>query len=75
MLLPLGTNRLLVGGAHDYAPSLERLPLEIARCSFDYFITSSNSDQNALVATEIGTNTELMSTAEMGAILDEVMSQ
>jgi hypothetical protein len=29
----------------------------------------------AVQATEIGTNTELMSTAEMGIILDEVMSQ
>jgi hypothetical protein len=44
---------LLVGGADDYAPGLERLPFEIARCSFDYFITSSKSDQNAQLATEI----------------------
>jgi hypothetical protein len=75
VLLPLGTNRLLVGGAHDYAPSLERLPLEIARCSSDYFISSSNSDQNAQLPTEFDTNTELMSIAEMGTIMDKVMSQ
>jgi hypothetical protein len=58
----------------DYAPDLERLPLEIARCSFDYFIASSKTERNAQLAPEIGTATELMSTEEMTAILNEVMA-
>jgi hypothetical protein len=74
VLLPLGPNRLLVGGAIDYEPDLERLPLEIARCSFDYFIASAKTDQNGQFAAEIGTATELMSTEEMTAILNEVMA-
>jgi hypothetical protein len=74
VLLPIGTNRLLVGNAIDYEPDLERLPLEVARCSFDYFIASSNTERNAHLADEIGTATELMSTEEMTAILNEVMA-
>ncbi len=74
VLLPLGPNRLLVGGAADYEPDLERLPLEIARCSFDYFIASAKTDQNGQYAAEIGTAVELMSTEGMAAILKEVMS-
>jgi hypothetical protein len=74
VLLPLGTNRLLVGGAVDYEPDIERLPLEIARCSFNYFIASSKTDQNAQLAAEIGSDAELMSTEEMIAIFNEVMA-
>ena len=74
VLLPLGTNRLLVGGAIDYEPDLERLPLEIARCSLNYFIASAKTDQNAQLAAEIGSDAELMSTEEMTAILNEVMA-
>lgn len=75
LVLPLASDKYLLG-ATDRSPPLssESLPLEIARCSMEYYICARQNDRAADLRGQIGRNSGWLLEREMSTLLDDVLS-
>lgn len=67
--LPLSTNLVLVGQISNTTLDLSQLPKAIAQCSLEYFISSTNSNDNETLQACIGESAYLISESQMDAIV------
>lgn len=76
VILPLSSDMYLLGATNDPKSSPpQNLPLEIARCSIEYFICAHQRDDAADLQAQIGINARWLSAREMNSIINEVLSE
>lgn len=73
--LPLSQNQVLVGQFTDRAIDLPRLPMAIAQCSLEFFISSSNSNINEDLQSHIGEYAYFLSQQQISNILIELINE
>lgn len=73
VILPLASDKYLLGTS-DVSPSSppQNLPLEIARCSLEYFICGHRNNGADDLQAQIGSNADWLSAREMSSLLNEV---
>lgn len=76
VILPLSPNQYLIGSNYELdVEQYSDLALEIARCSFDYFISSKNTDRARNHQSEIGTNSHWLQPQEIHKIFAESLDK
>ena len=73
--LPLSPSLVLIGSVDDNTPDLAQVPLAIAQCSLEYFISHSRSDTIDDLHTHIGEFAHLLSEDQIDAVITEVMNE
>jgi hypothetical protein len=73
--LPLSPHQVLVGQFTDRAIDLSRLPMAIARCSLEFFISSSNSSSNEDLQSHIGECAYFLSEEQISNMLMELINE
>lgn len=72
--LPLSATKVLLGSTAWSAEPPAALPLEIARCSLEFFISAETSRDRTALVTQIGENAAHLTKAELDEIADEIDS-
>jgi len=70
--LPLSPSQVLVGSVEVTTPDLTLLPMAIARCSLEYFISNANNSENYHLQTLIGKSAHLLSKDQIETLLTEI---
>lgn len=70
--LPLSSDRVLVGRTNDAAIDLSDLPLAIAKCSLEYFISGKKSAGNDILRDHIGDCAHMLSHEQIAALIEEI---
>lgn len=70
--LPLSPNMVLVGSVDDAAPCLLQIPMAIAQCSLEYFISNSRSRANDVLRAHIGEHAHLLTEDQIFNLITEV---
>lgn len=73
--LPLNPGLILVGSDGDRTIDLSPIPMAIARCSLEYFISNSTSGAKDEQQSHIGESAHLLSQDEIDALIAEVINQ
>lgn len=72
--LPLTSTCTLVGNNDGNILGIEELPMVIAQCSLEYFISNNNSDTNDLLHNSIGEYAQLLSNKEIETLIAEIQA-
>lgn len=76
VILPLSPNQYLIGTqSKGDIPQYSNLALEIARCSFEYFISSKNDQLAQSYQAEIGTNSFWLKSSEIQKIIADCFEE
>jgi hypothetical protein len=73
--LPLASDLILVGQFIDEDPNLSHIPMAIAQCSLEYFISASNNNTNQNLQTHIGEYAYLASKEEIDTMLMNIINE
>ena len=73
--LPLSPDLLLVGTADDKTPDLSKIPLAIAQCSLEYFISSAQSSANDILHAHIGKSAYLFSEDQIADFIKNAINK
>jgi hypothetical protein len=72
--LPLSPSLVLVGSVDDNLPDLSQIPMAIAQCSLEYFISNSLSSANDALHPHIGERAHLLTEDQIDDLITEVMN-
>lgn len=72
-ILPISTDRILVGSIKGHSIDINKIPSAVASCSLQYFISSDNNNENEGLRKMISKNTEMLTPSEMDEILLNLM--
>src|ERR1019366_4035558 len=73
--LPLSPSLVLVGSVDDKIPDISQIPMAIAQCSLEYFISDSRSSANDALHTHIGEPAHLLTQDQIDNLITEVMNE
>lgn len=73
--LPLSFDRVLVGSVDDAILDISRLPMAIAKCSLEYFISSTKSNTNDLLHSCIGELAYLLSQEQIEVLIEDLKNE
>jgi hypothetical protein len=73
--MPLSSGLILVGNAVDNTLDLSRLPMIIAQCSLEHFISNSNENTNSILQNHIGENAFILPTKEIDVLLMKLITE
>lgn len=76
VILPLSSNQYLVGESYEVgSEQYSGLPLEISRCSFEYFISGKNNELTKDLHSKIGANSHWLLKEEVHKIFADSMDE
>ncbi|SDA63488.1 Protein of unknown function [Pseudomonas sp. NFACC15-1] len=76
VILPLSPSQYLIGSSCELdVAKYSDLAVEVARCSFDYFITNKNAERTKDYQSEIGTNSHWLSAQDVHKIFAESLDE
>lgn len=73
--MPLSSSLVLVGNVANNTLNLSRLPMIIAQCSLEHFISNSNEAANSILQNHIGENAFILPTKEIDVLLMELITK
>jgi hypothetical protein len=73
--LPLTPSLVLVGSMEEDIPELSQIPIAIAQCSLEYFISDSRSSANDALHTHIGENAYLLTENQINNLITEMINE
>jgi hypothetical protein len=73
--LPLTPSLILVGRIDEDMPELSQIPIAIAQCSLEYFISDSQSTANDALHPHIGKNAHLLTEDQIKNLITEMINE
>jgi hypothetical protein len=73
--LPLTPSLILVGRIDEYMPELSQIPIAVAQCSLEYFISDSQSKANDALHPHIGKNAHLLTEDQIKNLITEMINE
>lgn len=73
--MPLSSSLVLVGNVANNTLNLSQLPMIIAQCSLEHFISNSNEAANSILQNHIGENAFILPTKEIDVLLMELITK
>jgi hypothetical protein len=74
-ILPISSNRLLVGSTDSYSLDTELVRERAATCAIEFFVASTNAASNNQLAEKIGLDAPPLTTAELDGIIAQVIEE